>query len=86
MQKQHSRSQVIWYDAVTSEGKLTWQNSLNALNRRFFDASDAIFVNYAWKVTYICECQGYRASALSVNASCETLMTQTCCSKSFQKA
>ncbi len=53
-QKQCSRGQVIWYDAVTSEGKLTWQNSLNALNRRFFDACDSIFVNYAWKVTYIC--------------------------------
>ncbi len=52
MQKQCSRGQVNWYDAVTTEGKLVWQNSLNALNRRFFDACDAIFVNYAWKVIY----------------------------------
>ena len=46
-----SRSQVIWYDAVTTEGHLKWQNTLNALNRPFFEASDALFVNYAWKVS-----------------------------------
>ena len=52
MQRHCSRGQVIWYDAVTAAGKLKWQNTLNALNRPFFDACDAIFVNYAWKVTY----------------------------------
>lgn len=26
-------SQVIWYDSVTIEGKLDWQNELNELNR-----------------------------------------------------
>lgn len=26
-------SQVIWYDSVTIEGKLTWQNELNEFNR-----------------------------------------------------
>lgn len=51
LQQQCSRSQVIWYDAVTAEGKLTWQNTLNRLNRPFFNTCDAIFVNYAWKVT-----------------------------------
>ena len=51
MQERCSRSQVIWYDAVTTEGNLTWQNTLNALNRPFFEASDAFFVNYTWKVT-----------------------------------
>jgi mannosyl-glycoprotein endo-beta-N-acetylglucosaminidase len=50
MQEVHSRSQVIWYDAVTIQGELKWQNTLNADNRPFFDASDAIFINYAWKV------------------------------------
>ncbi|CAK0782655.1 hypothetical protein CVIRNUC_005853 [Coccomyxa viridis] len=44
-----SRSQVIWYDAVTTKGHLKWQNTLNALNMPFFEASDALFVNYAWK-------------------------------------
>jgi hypothetical protein len=27
------RSQVVWYDAVTVQGRLRWQNTLNALNR-----------------------------------------------------
>ena len=40
---------VIWYDAVTIEGKLDWQNELNDKNRIFFEACDAIFVNYTWK-------------------------------------
>lgn len=26
-------SKVIWYDSVTTEGKLKWQNMLNELNR-----------------------------------------------------
>ena len=46
-----SRSQVIWYDAVTTEGHLKWQNTLNVRNRPFFEVSDALFVNYAWKVS-----------------------------------
>jgi mannosyl-glycoprotein endo-beta-N-acetylglucosaminidase len=42
-------SQVIWYDSVTTEGKLQWQDGLTTLNKPFFDACDAIFVNYTWK-------------------------------------
>ncbi|EIE20293.1 glycoside hydrolase, partial [Coccomyxa subellipsoidea C-169] len=49
MRQQCPRSQVIWYDAVTTEGKLIWQNTLNDLNRPFLDATDAIFINYSWK-------------------------------------
>lgn len=26
-------SKVIWYDSVTTEGKLKWQNQLNQLNK-----------------------------------------------------
>ena len=40
---------VIWYDAVTIEGKLVWQNTLNGLNKPFFDACDGLWVNYTWK-------------------------------------
>lgn len=40
---------VIWYDAVTVEGKLRWQNSVNDLNEPFFDAAHGIFVNYGWR-------------------------------------
>ncbi|KAK9806678.1 hypothetical protein WJX73_007371 [Symbiochloris irregularis] len=42
-------SQVIWYDAVTTQGLLKWQDTLNELNAPFFDCCDAIFVNYTWK-------------------------------------
>ena len=42
-------SQVIWYDAVTTSGILDWQNTLNDHNMPFFEAADAIFINYTWK-------------------------------------
>ena len=29
-------SQVIWYDSVTVQGELKWQDELNANNRLFF--------------------------------------------------
>lgn len=39
----------VWrYDALTVGGQLQWQDTLNASNSPFFDAADAIFVNYAW--------------------------------------
>lgn len=41
-------AQVLWYDAVTMEGKLRWQNKLNKLNLPFFQACDGIFINYGW--------------------------------------
>lgn len=42
--------EVIWYDAVTSKGKLEWQNALTRLNEPFFDLCDGIFTNYCWRV------------------------------------
>jgi mannosyl-glycoprotein endo-beta-N-acetylglucosaminidase len=44
-------SLLIWYDAVTIDGQLVWQNALNAKNQPFFDVCDAIFLNYAWDQT-----------------------------------
>ncbi|XP_041473425.1 cytosolic endo-beta-N-acetylglucosaminidase-like [Lytechinus variegatus] len=41
-------SKVIWYDSVIADGSLRWQDMLNDNNRIFFDASDAIFLNYTW--------------------------------------
>lgn len=42
-------SLIIWYDAVTIEGKLAWQDEVTDLNFSFFNCCDGIFVNYTWK-------------------------------------
>ncbi|KAH8922049.1 glycoside hydrolase family 85 protein [Atractiella rhizophila] len=39
---------VMWYDSVTKEGRLAWQNAVNSSNTLFYEASDAIFLNYHW--------------------------------------
>ncbi|GAA5862640.1 hypothetical protein JCM5353_001233, partial [Sporobolomyces roseus] len=36
------------YDAVTTKGKLQWQNTLNEKNTPFLTACDSIFLNYFW--------------------------------------
>nr|GME12668.1 cytosolic endo-beta-N-acetylglucosaminidase 1-like isoform X1 [Ipomoea batatas] len=45
-------SLVIWYDSVTTDGSLLWQDQLNEKNKPFFDVCDGIFVNYTWKESY----------------------------------
>jgi len=40
---------IIWYDSVTVEGNLDWQDALTHLNRDFFDVLDGIFLNYTLK-------------------------------------
>ncbi|KAF5199306.1 Cytosolic endo-beta-n-acetylglucosaminidase [Thalictrum thalictroides] len=45
-------SLVIWYDSVTVDGNLDWQNQLNDKNKPFFDLSDGIFINYTWQEDY----------------------------------
>ncbi|XP_059666789.1 cytosolic endo-beta-N-acetylglucosaminidase 1-like [Cornus florida] len=45
-------SLVIWYDSVTVNGNLHWQNLLNKKNKPFFDICDGIFVNYTWGKDY----------------------------------
>ncbi|KAJ6900094.1 cytosolic endo-beta-N-acetylglucosaminidase 1-like [Populus alba x Populus x berolinensis] len=45
-------SLVIWYDSVTIDGNLSWQNQLNDQNKPFFDICDGIFVNYTWQEDY----------------------------------
>ena len=44
-----SHSLVIWYDAVTSDGTLKWQDSVTDLNSCFLKCCDGIFLNYTWK-------------------------------------
>eukprot|EP01018_Ginkgo_biloba_P000094 Gb_18481 [translate_table: standard] len=45
-------SLVIWYDSVTKDGDLDWQNQLNEKNKPFFDICDGIFTNYTWEEDY----------------------------------
>ncbi|CAN0909820.1 Cytosolic endo-beta-N-acetylglucosaminidase 1 [Linum grandiflorum] len=45
-------SMVIWYDSVTIDGQLKWQDQLNGKNKAFFDICDGIFINYTWKKDY----------------------------------
>ncbi|XP_050304273.1 cytosolic endo-beta-N-acetylglucosaminidase [Anthonomus grandis grandis] len=46
--EQNSESVVIWYDSVTKDGLLKWQDQLNEENRCYFDGCDGIFLNYGW--------------------------------------
>ncbi|KAL5734444.1 hypothetical protein ACOSP7_032305 [Xanthoceras sorbifolium] len=46
-------SLIIWYDSVTINGMLSWQNQLNEKNKPFFDICDGIFVNYLWTDKYV---------------------------------
>ncbi|KAG5081396.1 hypothetical protein JHK86_005461 [Glycine max] len=45
-------SLVIWYDSVTINGDLWWQDELNEHNKPFFDICDGIFTNYTWQEDY----------------------------------
>ncbi|XP_002520784.3 cytosolic endo-beta-N-acetylglucosaminidase 1 [Ricinus communis] len=45
-------SLVIWYDSVTVNGRLIYQNQLNENNKPFFDICDGIFANYWWAKDY----------------------------------
>lgn len=42
-------SKILWYDSMTKEGDINWQNTLNDMNKEFYMATDGIFVNYCWK-------------------------------------
>ncbi|KAI8989437.1 glycosyl hydrolase family 85-domain-containing protein [Pilobolus umbonatus] len=52
MHKEVPGSQIIWYDSMTIEGDIRWQNQLNEKNELFFMNSDGIFLNYWWKGDY----------------------------------
>ncbi|RHZ59909.1 hypothetical protein Glove_360g114 [Diversispora epigaea] len=52
MHKKKPGSLVLWYDSITKEGTLSWQDQLNDLNYPYFDVTDGIFVNYTWREKY----------------------------------
>ncbi|GLZ33691.1 hypothetical protein Lesp02_58790 [Lentzea sp. NBRC 105346] len=39
---------IIWYDAMTKSGSVSWQNALTAQNQMFFERSDEMFLNFWW--------------------------------------
>ncbi|BGP15215.1 hypothetical protein JCM10213_000833 [Rhodosporidiobolus nylandii] len=49
MHKRVNGGEVMWYDAVTTEGKLQWQNRLSSMNLPYLLAADSLFVNYWWR-------------------------------------
>jgi endo-beta-N-acetylglucosaminidase D len=42
---------IIWYDAMTKSGSVSWQNALTEQNRMFFEQSDEMFLNFWWNAT-----------------------------------
>lgn len=42
------KKQVIWYDALTSDGDVYYQNGLTSMNCRFAKATSGLFTNYKW--------------------------------------
>uniref|UniRef100_A0A6A7FVT6 Cytosolic endo-beta-N-acetylglucosaminidase-like n=1 Tax=Hirondellea gigas TaxID=1518452 RepID=A0A6A7FVT6_9CRUS len=53
------RNLLIWYDSITHDGSLHWQDQLNGYNSCFYEVCDAIFLNYSWKVEYLKASKSY---------------------------
>ena len=51
LQKNNANALVTWYDAVTQDGYVDYQNCLNSNNNVYFMASNGIFPNYWWNPT-----------------------------------
>ena len=49
MREVNKNSSVLWYDAVTTEGELVWQNRVSDLNVTFMECCNGIFLNYTWE-------------------------------------
>lgn len=42
------QKRVLWYDALTTEGDVYYQNGLTSMNRPYFQATSGLFTNYKW--------------------------------------
>jgi endo-beta-N-acetylglucosaminidase D len=54
--QQHSNLEIEWYDAMTENGNISWQNQLNSLNDWYFQwgdtlVSETMFLNFNWSST-----------------------------------
>jgi len=47
--------QVVWYDALTVDNQVDYQNGLTPKNLPFVQAADALFTNYEWMPTNVFE-------------------------------
>ena len=52
-QNKPNHQEIMWYDAMTEGGKVSWQNQLNRNNEMFFQTgeqrrSDSMFLNFWW--------------------------------------
>ncbi|KAH8412630.1 hypothetical protein KR009_003908, partial [Drosophila setifemur] len=52
-EKEVPHGRVFWYDSVTENGELRWQNELNDRNVEFFRRSHATLINYAWDDSHL---------------------------------
>ncbi|KAL8789645.1 MAG: hypothetical protein Q9213_001081 [Squamulea squamosa] len=43
-----AHKKVLWYDALTTDGDVYYQNGLTTLNRQYAEAADGLFTNYRW--------------------------------------
>ncbi|MEU3183458.1 endo-beta-N-acetylglucosaminidase [Streptomyces sp. NPDC006923] len=61
LRRLHSLSQarglkVTWYDAMTTDGRISWQGALNSRNQTFFQdaggkVSDSMFLDFRWSAS-----------------------------------
>ncbi|GGZ70165.1 MULTISPECIES: endo-beta-N-acetylglucosaminidase [Streptomyces rochei group] len=54
---------VTWYDSMTVDGAVSWQGALNDRNQAFFEAADAMFVDFRWTADRLAS-SGERAEGL----------------------
>ncbi|TYP69549.1 endo-beta-N-acetylglucosaminidase [Paenibacillus methanolicus] len=53
-QKKPANMQIMWYDSMTVDGKIAWQNALNDKNAMFLQdggqkIADSMFLNFWWR-------------------------------------
>lgn len=43
--------ELMWYDAMTESGSISWQNALTSANDAFLTDSNAMFLNFGWSAS-----------------------------------
>lgn len=69
--QENSDLEIEWYDAMTENGNVSWQNQLNTLNDWYFQwgdtlASETMFLNFWWNAAFL---NNSRTHAQSLNRS-----------------